>query len=192
MDDLPGGRGQRDPKVIRLSHQYASCPSCQLILPLYDDSALTYLQPHQDLVVTLQQAVLAAKQLFDAQAAGIMLADADGQLRWASGSDQRAQTLEDNQEIFAAGSCVGVHHGQAGGYARRDPGASLGRDRPHLCRGPDPLEGSASRSSWAAARSEPLTFTPSTHGAGTTPRSAPCRPTPGWWAACSQRRPRPS
>jgi hypothetical protein len=38
MDDLPGGHGQRDPKVIRLSHQYASCPSCQLILPLYDES----------------------------------------------------------------------------------------------------------------------------------------------------------
>jgi hypothetical protein len=38
MDDLSGGRGQRDPKVIRLSHQYAACPSCQLILPLYDDS----------------------------------------------------------------------------------------------------------------------------------------------------------
>ena len=37
-DDLPGGRGQLDPKVIRLSHQYASCPSCQLILPLYNDS----------------------------------------------------------------------------------------------------------------------------------------------------------
>jgi hypothetical protein len=38
MDDLPGGRGQRGPKVIRLSHQYAACSSCQLILPLYDDS----------------------------------------------------------------------------------------------------------------------------------------------------------
>jgi hypothetical protein len=37
MVDLPGGRGERDPNVIRLSHQYASCPSCQLILPLYDD-----------------------------------------------------------------------------------------------------------------------------------------------------------
>jgi hypothetical protein len=37
MDDLPGGRGERDPKVIRLSHQYPACPSCQLILPLYDD-----------------------------------------------------------------------------------------------------------------------------------------------------------
>jgi hypothetical protein len=37
MVDPPGGRGQRDPNVIRLSHQYAACPSCQLILPLYDD-----------------------------------------------------------------------------------------------------------------------------------------------------------
>jgi hypothetical protein len=35
MVDQPGGRGGRDPKVIRLSHQYAACPSCQLILPLY-------------------------------------------------------------------------------------------------------------------------------------------------------------
>jgi hypothetical protein len=37
MVDLPGGRGQRDPNVIRLSHQYSFCPTCQLILPLYDD-----------------------------------------------------------------------------------------------------------------------------------------------------------
>ena len=35
MVDQPGSRGQRDPNVIRLSHQYAACPSCQLILPLY-------------------------------------------------------------------------------------------------------------------------------------------------------------
>ena len=32
-----------------------------------------------------------------------MLVDLDGNLRWTSASDQRAQTLEDNQEIFAAG-----------------------------------------------------------------------------------------
>jgi hypothetical protein len=35
-----------------------------------------------------------------------MLTEADGQLRWASASDQRAQTLEDNQEVFAAGPCA--------------------------------------------------------------------------------------
>ena len=48
---------------------------------------------------------MAAKQLFDADAAGIMLADMEGKLCWASASDQRAQVLEDNQEVFAAGPC---------------------------------------------------------------------------------------
>ena len=67
---------------------------------------LTDLQPHQDLVATLQQAVQAAKQLFDADVAGVMLVDVDGRLRWASASDERAQTLEDNQEVFAAGPCM--------------------------------------------------------------------------------------
>jgi GAF domain-containing protein len=67
---------------------------------------LADLHPEQDLAATLHQAVIAAKQLFDADAAGVMLADLDGQLRWASASDQRAQTLEDNQEIFAAGPCA--------------------------------------------------------------------------------------
>src|SRR5215207_8780366 len=69
-------------------------------------STLNDLDPTRDLPATMRQAVLAAKQLFDAQAAGTMLADDDGQLRWASASDQRAQTLEDNQEIFAAGPCA--------------------------------------------------------------------------------------
>jgi GAF domain-containing protein len=67
---------------------------------------LTDLHPDQDLAATLQQAVQAAKQLFDADAAGIMLVDVDGALRWASASDQRAQILEDNQEVFAAGPCM--------------------------------------------------------------------------------------
>jgi signal transduction protein with GAF and PtsI domain len=68
--------------------------------------ALNDLDPTRDLPATLHQAVVSAKRLLGAQAAGIMLADADGQLRWASASDQRAQTLEDNQEIFAAGPCA--------------------------------------------------------------------------------------
>jgi GAF domain-containing protein len=67
---------------------------------------LTDLNPEQDLAATLQEAVLAAKQLFEADAAGIMLADMEGKLRWASASDQRAQSLEDNQELFAAGPCA--------------------------------------------------------------------------------------
>jgi GAF domain-containing protein len=67
---------------------------------------LTDLQPQQDLVATLHQAVVAAKQLFDADAAGVMLVDLDGSLRWASASDQRARVLEDNQEVFSAGPCM--------------------------------------------------------------------------------------
>jgi GAF domain-containing protein len=67
---------------------------------------LTDLHPDQDLPATLQQAVQAAKQLFDGDAAGVMLVDIDGALRWASASDRRAQTLEDNQEVFGAGPCA--------------------------------------------------------------------------------------
>jgi putative methionine-R-sulfoxide reductase with GAF domain len=69
-------------------------------------ATLTALDPEQNLTATLQQAVTAAKQLFMVDAAGIMLADADGRLRWASASDPLAQTLEDNQEVFAAGPCL--------------------------------------------------------------------------------------
>ena len=45
---------------------------------------LTDLHPDQDLPATLQQAVIAAKQLFEADAAGVMLVDLDGALerRW--------------------------------------------------------------------------------------------------------------
>jgi GAF domain-containing protein len=67
---------------------------------------LTDLHPDQDLTATLQHAVQAAKQLFDADAAGVMLVDIDGALRWASASDERAQIVEDNQEVFAAGPCM--------------------------------------------------------------------------------------
>jgi hypothetical protein len=69
-------------------------------------ATLTDLDPTRDLAATLEQAVVAAKQLFEVDAAGIMLADADGRLRWASASDPLAQTLEDNQEALAAGPCL--------------------------------------------------------------------------------------
>jgi GAF domain-containing protein len=69
-------------------------------------ATLTGLDPERDLTSTLHQAVVAAKQLFAVDAAGVMLADHDGNLRRASASDPRAQTLEDNQESFAAGPCL--------------------------------------------------------------------------------------
>jgi GAF domain-containing protein len=69
-------------------------------------ATLADLDPARHLAATLEQAVVAAKQLFEVEAAGILLADADGRLRWASASDPLAQALEDSQETFAAGPCL--------------------------------------------------------------------------------------
>ena len=68
--------------------------------------ALGDLDPEPDLPASLQRAVTAAKQLFDADAAGITLTDATGGLRWASGSDQRAQAVENDRAACAAGPCA--------------------------------------------------------------------------------------
>jgi GAF domain-containing protein len=68
--------------------------------------ALGTLNPERGLAPTLQQIADAAKQLFAADGAGLMLVDAEGQLRWASASDQSAQTLEDGQERLAQGPCA--------------------------------------------------------------------------------------
>jgi GAF domain-containing protein len=68
--------------------------------------ALGSLDPERGLAPTLQQIVDAAKQLFAADGAGLMLVDADGQLRWASASNQTAQALEDGQERLAQGPCA--------------------------------------------------------------------------------------
>ena len=68
--------------------------------------ALGSLDPERGLAPTLQQIADSAKQLFAADGAGLMLIDADGQLRWASASDQSAQILEDEQERLAQGPCA--------------------------------------------------------------------------------------
>jgi GAF domain-containing protein len=68
--------------------------------------ALGILDPEKGLARTLQQLTDGAKQLFAADAAGLMLIDAEGQLRWASATDQTAQTLEDRQERLAQGPCA--------------------------------------------------------------------------------------
>ena len=68
--------------------------------------ALGTLDPEAGLAPTLQQIVIGAKQLFEADAAGLMLVDAEGRLRWASASDQTAQTVEDGQERLAQGPCM--------------------------------------------------------------------------------------
>jgi GAF domain-containing protein len=68
--------------------------------------ALDSLDPHRGLAPTLQQITDAAKQLFAADGAGLMLVDREGQLRWASASDQTAQNVEDGQERLAQGPCA--------------------------------------------------------------------------------------
>jgi GAF domain-containing protein len=68
--------------------------------------ALGSLDPERGVAPTLQQIANAAKQLFRADGAGLMLVDAEGQLRWASASDQSAQNLEDGQERLAQGPCA--------------------------------------------------------------------------------------
>jgi hypothetical protein len=68
-------------------------------------SSLTDAQPQHDLAATLQQVVDAAKLLFGAKGAGVMLADEQGQLRWVSATDQDSQLAEDNQELLGQGPC---------------------------------------------------------------------------------------
>jgi GAF domain-containing protein len=57
------------------------------------------------LTTTLQQVVMAARTLFGADGAGLMLADADGELRWGSATDQQAQLAEEEQERLGSGPC---------------------------------------------------------------------------------------
>jgi GAF domain-containing protein len=68
--------------------------------------ALGSLDLQRGLAPTLQQIADAAKQLFSADAAGLMLVDSEGALRWASASDQTAQAVEDGQERLAQGPCA--------------------------------------------------------------------------------------
>ena len=69
-------------------------------------SSLADTQPQRDLDGTLQQVVDAAKLLFRASGAGVMLADEQGQLRWVSATDQNSQLAEDNQELLGRGPCM--------------------------------------------------------------------------------------
>jgi hypothetical protein len=68
--------------------------------------SLDSLDPEDNLEPSLQDAVTAAKALFNADGAGLMLADSDGRVRSASASDERAEFAEDNQEVFAQGPCM--------------------------------------------------------------------------------------
>jgi GAF domain-containing protein len=68
--------------------------------------SLYQLDLERGLAPTLQQVVDAAKVLVEADGTGLMLADREGRLRWASASNQFAQNAEDHQEQDAQGPCV--------------------------------------------------------------------------------------
>lgn len=57
------------------------------------------------LTATLQQVVMAARTLFGADGVGLMLADTNGELRWASATDQRSQLVGEEQERLGKGPC---------------------------------------------------------------------------------------
>ena len=150
--------------------------------------ALGTLDPEAGLAPTLQQIVIGAKQLFEADGAGLMLIDAEGRLRWASASDQTAQALEDGQERLAKGPCVAAFSQRAPAVIR-DIGSEpdwgelaqimLGEGIAAALSVPVELDGSPIGT---------LDIYSAAPGTGTTVRSRPPRPMPGWWPACSRPR----
>jgi GAF domain-containing protein len=129
-----------------------------------------------------------AKQLFRADAAGLMLIDAEGQLRWASASDQTAQTVENEQERLAQGPC-------AVAFSQRLPAAIRNiHTEPDWDKFAQVLVGEGV----CAALSVPVELDGGVIGTldiyareprtGIPAKSRPCRPMPGWWPACSRRR----
>jgi GAF domain-containing protein len=150
--------------------------------------AIGSLDPEQGLAPTLQQVVVAAKQLFEADGAGLMLIDAKGQLRWASASDQTAQALEDGQERLSQGPCLAAFSQRAPAVIRDISGEPDwgGLAQIMLSEGiaaalsvPVELDGSPIGT---------LDIYSAAPGTGTKVRSRPPRPMPGWWPACSRPR----
>jgi hypothetical protein len=68
--------------------------------------ALGSLDPERGLAPTLQQIADAAKQLLTADGAGLMLVDAEGQLRWASASE--GDWAEFTQVLVGEGVCAAL------------------------------------------------------------------------------------
>jgi GAF domain-containing protein len=69
-------------------------------------SSLASLDAEDDLQGAMQQLTSAAKALLGVDGAGLMLADARGELRWATASDQQTQIIEEGQERLGEGPCV--------------------------------------------------------------------------------------
>jgi GAF domain-containing protein len=144
------------------------------------------------LAATLQQVVNAAKVLVGADGAGLMLADTDGRLRWASASNQLAQKAEAQQERTAQGPCMAA-------FIQRTP-MSVADAR----QGPDSygMRSVLGKTEVLAALSVPVELEGGPIGTldvysgnlvtGITARSAPSRPTQEWSPAYWGRRSPPT
>jgi putative methionine-R-sulfoxide reductase with GAF domain len=78
----------------------------------------------RDLARTLQQVVDTGKMLLGADGVGLMLADGNGQLRWASASDQWVQIVEEHHDRTGSGLCVAAFVGRTATSVRdvrKDP-----------------------------------------------------------------------
>jgi GAF domain-containing protein len=154
-------------------------------------ATLTDLDPARNLASTLEQAIVAAKQLFQVDAAGIMIADAAGKLRWACASDPHAQILEDNQEAFAAGPCIEAFTSGRPAVMRD---ATLEPRWGEITLAFVELEIRSGLSVPVELGGGPigtLDVYAVAPGGGMRLRSARCRPMPGWWRPCSERPPGP-
>jgi GAF domain len=137
------------------------------------------------LTATLQQVVLAATTLFGTDGAGLMLADANGELHWASASDQRSQLAEEDQERLGTGPCRAAFF-QRMAITVRNAGTEADPDGSRMVlRSSGFQAGISVPVELHGGRSEAWTCTRPSRGTGTTARSARCRPTPGLWPICS-------
>jgi hypothetical protein len=80
-------------------------------------ATLTALDPERELARTLEQAVLAAKQLFMVDAAGVLLADNDGNLRWATPPTSAPRASRQPEELRRWSLHPGVRDRPTGTHA---------------------------------------------------------------------------
>jgi GAF domain-containing protein len=72
-------------------------------------AALAELDPTAEPEQALEQAAEAARTLLGTDSAGLLLANADGELEWAVGADARAQSVTAAQVRQAIGPCVAAY-----------------------------------------------------------------------------------
>jgi GAF domain-containing protein len=149
--------------------------------------ALDEVDLNRGLGPSVLQLMTMVKQLFDADAVGLMLVDAEGMLRWAAFSDQQAEQLEQAQEALAQGPCTDAFW-QRAPVPVRDVTREGGQEIAAVLLGarfraalsvPVELAGGPIGTLDAYVRSERR---------WNESESVLCRLVPAWWPTCSARR----